>query len=392
MRTRPITIIAALALFVAGCADAGSPRIDPGPGGDEVPRALAVADRRCPAWDDPVVYSPPPGEQPEPDPGITTAAPAPDLPTGADPVDDLVTTNEEPRPGDGAAAIEAARQWAQREARDHFAGVWMDQDHEAAVIAFTDDVDAYAAQVRDRFGAGWWVVTADHTEAELDAAHADVISRMEGGVDGTPPGTIVGSGIDTRRGLVTVEVVGGDDVALGEHAAPLDHPAICFEILDPPPAYDSDGPVRTLATADGWRAGLDHPGYELLEIAYDRETAERAFADNVPEGLPHGDGDPWRDGLHADLDTVDWDREVIAVWSGGRSGSCPSWVDDVDLDHGTVLVRSASPSQGGCTADFNAFRTVLAIDRDRLPPVEALPLPLNHGSPESGEAIVYPAG
>lgn len=121
------------------------------------PQALSVEDRRCPAWDDPVVYSPPPEEQPEPDPGITTAAPAADLLTGAEPVDDLAVTTEEPRPGDGAAASEAARQWAQREARDHFAGVWMDQDHQAAVIAFTADVEAYAAQVRDRFGAGWWV-------------------------------------------------------------------------------------------------------------------------------------------------------------------------------------------------------------------------------------------
>jgi hypothetical protein len=389
VRTRTATALLVATSLLTACATG-----DDGPTVDDQPPSTAdggstpVELPRCPAWDAPRDYDPPPEEQPSPDPALTGAEPALDLPTSAEPDPDLAP---DAVPGSSVAPIEAARSWAGAEARDHFAGVWLDDEHGASVIAFTDDVEAYAAEVRERFGAGWWVVAADHTEAELEAAQQRVIARMGGGGDGTPPGTIVGSGIRTDQGVVTVEVVGGDDAILADLAAQLDHPAICFEVLDPPPTYDEDGHVRTLATVTGWRDGLDHPGYGLLEIADDREAGQRAFAENVPDGLTEGSsGEVWDTGLHADLSTVDWDREAIVVWSGGRSGSCPEWIVDVRVADGTVQVRTASPSQGACTSDYNAYRAVLAVERDRLPAPDDLPMPVNEGSPEGSEARSYP--
>jgi hypothetical protein len=127
-----------------------------------------------------------------------------------------------------------------------------------------------------------------------------------------------------------------------------------------------------------------------LEIAYDRDTGERAFAENVPDDLPTDARHVAEDGLHAELDTVDWDREVLVVWSAGRSGSCPVWVEDLRTEGGRVEVSTASPSQGACTMDFNPYRAVLAVARDRVPPREDLPVPIDSGG--DIEAVAYPAG
>jgi hypothetical protein len=186
-------------------------------------------------------------------------------------------------------------------------------------------------------------------------------------------------------------VVGGDDEVLAELADRFDHPAICFVVLPATPSYDPEGEVRTLATVSGWRDELSQ-GTDggVLEIAYDAETAERAFAANVPDGLPASDGEPSEDGLHAPLDSVDWDREVVAVWSSGRSGSCPVWVADLRLEDGAIAVETASPISGACTDDWNPYRTVLAVDRDRLPALEDLPVPVDEGWSGGGQAVPYP--
>jgi hypothetical protein len=206
----------------------------------------------------------------------------------------------------------------------------------------------------------------------------------------TPPGTIVGSGRREDVQRVTVEVVGGDEQALADLAADLDHPAICFEVLDPPPTYEPDGTVRTLATVPGWRDERPAVADGALEIAYDRRTGERAFAENVPDDLPTDVRHVAEDGLHAGLDTVDWDREVLVVWSAGRSGSCPVWVEDVRTEGGRVEVSTVSPSQGACTSDFNPYRAVLAVARDRVPAEAELPVPVGQGA--GIEAVAYPGG
>ncbi|WP_052665229.1 hypothetical protein [Nitriliruptor alkaliphilus] len=392
--TARVAGLAALALVLGACGQGGpTPSVDPGTdaaapdggaGADDGATATPVDLPTCPEWDAPRTYDPPPEDQPEPDAALTTANVNPDIPVEAD--------GEDAFPGEHGALLGQARDWAEREAPDHYAGLWLDNQHGATVMAFTDEVDRYAAELRERFGAGWWVVRGEHSYADLLEVQATVNARMGGGADsvGTPPGTVVGSGLRDDIQRVTVTVVGGDTAALTELAADLDHPAVCFEVLDPPPSYDPDGPVRTLATVPGWRDDLDPLGDGALEIAYDREVAERAFAENVPDDLPRDAGHAAEDGLHADLDTVDWDREVLVIWSGGRSGSCPVWVEDVHLDGDRVAVAVASPSEGACTADFNPFRAVLAVDRDRLPTEDALPMPV--GDRPDIEAVPYPAG
>jgi hypothetical protein len=156
-----------------------------------------------------------------------------------------------------------------------------------------------------------------------------------------------------------------------------------------PEATPDEGPVRTLATVPGWRGGFDGASAGTLEITADRQAGEQAFVENVPDDLPDDARHVAEDGLHAGLDTVDWDREVIVVWSGGRSGSCPVWVEDLRVEDGRIVVSLASPSQGVCTSDFNPYRAVLAVDLDRLPDVEDLPLPVGDGG--DIEAVEYPA-
>jgi hypothetical protein len=387
-----------VALLLAACSGGATPTVDPG---DDPPEAAtgAGADTdgevdlpTCPEFDAPRTYEPPPEEQPPTDPAITSPELFPDIA-----ITDGGDVSDRP---DGAAehgmeVYGAAREWAAAEAPEHYAGIWVDAEHGAAVMAFTDEVERYAAEVRERFGAGWWVVEADHSYAELERLQQAVSDEADwGDLDGgrTPPGSVVSTGLLEDRQQVEIMVVGGDDAALAELGDRFDHPAVCFVVLDPPPTYDPEGEVRTLATAAGWRADLgpDETVDGWLEIAYDVETGQQAFAENVPSELPAGDGDPAEDALHATLDTVDWDREVVVVWSSGRSGSCPTWVEDLVTTGGAVEVSTASPVGGMCTDDWNPFRTVLAVDRDRLPAADALPLPVEEGWAGGGRAVPYP--
>lgn len=395
-----LTATAALALALSACGSSTpAPEVGAGPDGasPDAPDAgedatgASVDLPACPPWDAPRNYDPPPEEQPTPDAALTTANVNPDLPTE--------DGDGDPSPGEQGGLLGQVRDWAERAAPDHFAGIWLDDEHGATVVAFTEDVDRYAEEVRERFGRGWWVVEGEHAHAELERAQQRVIARMGGGRSGggggtgdvgTPPGSVVGTGLREDVQRVTVDVVGGDDVALAELAEELDHPAICFEVLDPPPSYEPDGPVRTLATVPGWREELPGVADGTLEIAYDRDTAERAFAENVPDDLLTDARHVAEDGLHAGLETVDWEREVLVVWSAGRSGSCPVWVEDLRSDGGRIALDIASPSQGTCTMDFNPYRAVLAVARDRLPPAADLPVPVGR---ETGvEAVAYPAG
>lgn len=157
------------------------------------------------------------------------------------------------------------------------------------------------------------------------------------------------------------------------------------------------GRVEPLAKAEGWREGIDQmpPPFGVLEIAYDRPTAERAWAENVPDGLPQRAGDPDEPGVYGDLDDVDLDTQVIVVWSSGESSACPGWLADVDVDaSGTVLLQrdDSAGAFGACTDDYNPYRLVGAIDRDRVPESDALPTEDVAGVPEGPGAVVtaYP--
>lgn len=142
---------------------------------------------------------------------------------------------------------------------------------------------------------------------------------------------------------------------------------------------DLTAPVVTLARVEDWRAGLTKPfGHEhpfaLLEIAYDRDTAERAWRQNVPADMPEQSGEPDDPGVYAPLDRVDFETHVVAVWSGGQSGDCASWIYDVTMPGERPTVSVTEHPGQDCLDEFNDYSLVLAIDRSRVPPPNRLPI------------------
>jgi hypothetical protein len=90
------------------------------------------------------------------------------------------------------------------------------------------------------------------------------------------------------------------------------------------------------------------------------------------------------------LNDVDWDRQALVLWRSGESGSCPETLVDVDVVDGAVRVateRDTGPNMA-CTDDYNPYRMVAAVDRDRLPDADALPADLD-GVPD-GQARAWP--
>jgi hypothetical protein len=151
---------------------------------------------------------------------------------------------------------------------------------------------------------------------------------------------------------------------------------------------EPDTGVQVLAKADEWRALLGFHG--VVEVAYDEATAAQAWAENVPADLVRRTGDPALPGLYGDLADIDFDREALVVYSSGQSGTCPEWLTGIELtEQGTVqLTTTSTPTLFGtptlfatgrgepvgiCTADRDEYRLVLAVDRDRLPPISGLP-------------------
>jgi hypothetical protein len=167
---------------------------------------------------------------------------------------------------------------------------------------------------------------------------------------------------------------------------------------DPDASNGADGPgaapdarptaegVVPLAKVEGWRAGLGDAGtpFGVLEIAFDRDTAELAWRENVPDGLPAVGEVPDGPGLFGDLDDIDFDRQVVVVWSSGESGSCPGWLGDVrtapdgavQVERRDITSMRQQTSDGmfmACTDDYRAYRMVLGVDRDKLPDISDLP-------------------
>jgi hypothetical protein len=87
----------------------------------------------------------------------------------------------------------------------------------------------------------------------------------------------------------------------------------------------------------------------VVEIVYDEETARAAWADNVPDGLPARSGHPVQVGIYGDLDEVDGTLDVV------ETSAIPDRAD-------------------GCNDSRVPYRVVLALDRDRLPEPDDLPM------------------
>ncbi len=182
-----------------------------------------------------------------------------------------------------------------------------------------------------------------------------------------------------RRGVVAVLAVG---LLLGACGGPG---------IESGGGGGGDEGLVPLAKATSWRDELQGTidAFAVIEIAYDRETAEHAWQDNVPDDLERRDDElPAEPGLYGDLDDVDFDRQAVIVWSSGESGSCPGWLADIETRDRTVHVERDATQQE-CTDDYNPYRMVLAVDRDRLPESSDLPHERIEGVPD-GEIRSYP--
>jgi outer membrane protein assembly factor BamB len=144
--------------------------------------------------------------------------------------------------------------------------------------------------------------------------------------------------------------------------------------------------------ANNWAGmAVDPETFAVLEVAYDRESAERAWRENVPEGLDRRDDEhPSAPGVYGLIDDVDFDRQVVVVWSSGESGSCPEYVASIDTSGRDIRVRTDG-GFGVCTSDYNPYRMVVAVDRDRLPAQEELETARLTDVPD-GEVRTYSSG
>lgn len=145
---------------------------------------------------------------------------------------------------------------------------------------------------------------------------------------------------------------------------------------DPDDTPPSDR-ILTLTKVDSWRTGLaeslDTP-FGVLEVAFDRPTAEQAWRENTPADLPDGTLPASEAGRYGDLDEVDFDTHAVVVWSSGQSGSCPSWVGSVHVDEdGALFITTTHAPADACTDDYNPYSQMLAVPRDRLPDQMQLP-------------------
>jgi hypothetical protein len=71
------------------------------------------------------------------------------------------------------------------------------------------------------------------------------------------------------------------------------------------------GPVVTLAKNYETPSAVDRPSNHdvILELAFDHDAAERLWGKHVPDDLPRERGEPYRAGIHGDLDSVDFDNQ-----------------------------------------------------------------------------------
>ena len=164
----------------------------------------------------------------------------------------------------------------------------------------------------------------------------------------------------------------------------------------PAPIDDS---ITVLARLDGWgqRLSTDETVQAdlVVEIAYDEAAARAVWDESAPDRLPQRSGEPRQEGRYGSLDDLQLDRQALVVYSSGQSGSCPGWPVHLSLDGRVLVVEETEYVEGdGCNESFSPYRVLLAVDRDVLPAVDALPLRTARSGDREFDALVtaYPAG
>jgi len=303
----------------------------------------------------------------------------------------------------GIDEVGTIRRWAETTAPDAFAGLWLsepieDSNAEVITLAFMEDTSTYRDEAHARFGKDLVVVDAEHSLAELNAL-ADKVSQDSQTQEGRSsqqeqhpePGSTYFVAVAQDLNRVQVGVIDSDSAELAELSDRYGTDRLCLHRVQPAEPPDLEGTVRPLAKAQSWRDGLKRAddSFARLEIAYDRATAERAWAANVPDDLPHNPNGAPQPGIFTRFDDIDFQHEVLVVWSSGQSGSCPTWLADLrTAGDGSVKVQESHSGGPVCTEDYNPYRMVLAVNRGRLPARSALPADIS-GVP-SGRVVRYP--
>ena len=243
---RGVAIAGVVALLVACAQEPSVPPTDEGDLGSDATGPLESCDELVPDYD------PPPEEQPSAG-SWRSDDDVHDGPAEHDEVEvERDAPDRAPAAGDSADPMGDARAWAQREAPDHFAGVWLEAEAGAPVIAFTEQVASYAEEVRERFGEEWWVVEVAHSEAELMELLEDITAaEMGGDMSGPSPGTVTTVGLRSPVNRVSVGVLEPDEERLSELAERYGVDRICLEVE--PIADDDDAepaPWEPAANAD----------------------------------------------------------------------------------------------------------------------------------------------
>ena len=134
------------------------------------------------------------------------------------------------------------------------------------------------------------------------------------------------------------------------------------------------GPAKTLAKGYEMPAGGANDDVSL-ELAVDRDTAALLWDEHVSDDLPRGRGQPFSEGIYGDLDSVDFDRQVVALW-WGTEATCPQAVTDVQSPDSATVELHTTEEDHACLDIGIPFRMVLALDRDHLPDLSDLPVNL----------------
>lgn len=218
---RRVPVVLAATLLMS-CAEPPVPAVEDGSVTAAEDAELAP---RCEGLDD-VELDPPAEQQPDADASLTTA----------EPLDDLDGVEEDHDPADAGAELDQARRWAEREAGDEYAGMWLEPAHDAVVFAFTEDIDIHAAGLRERFGDGLWVTRLSRSHAELWSLQADIDAQeLPPTWDGDEPatGAVIGTGQRAPLNRVIVTVYELDEPRLAELSERYAADMICVEDGEP---------------------------------------------------------------------------------------------------------------------------------------------------------------
>jgi hypothetical protein len=234
-----------------------------------------------------------------------------------------------------------------------FVDVWIDRDNLGwLTLAFSQDVDARQAEVRERFpDAGAVVVAVGHTSAELRRLHRRAVRDLQSsfgpfGVSDDVTRNIVEVGVPYLTAEVVVEL---EERFAGE--------PLCVDGGDP-----ADRPVAgpQPTQGDGWRLVGHREGRGKVYrtgIASDERAYERLWRQAGMKGRPPD---------------VDFANHIVLWFAEPHGSSCPERrLEDVivDVDTGLVYPLLVDPQDNlACTDDIaGAWQFLIELVRSRLP-------------------------